>query len=204
MQERLRQLKYSSVVKKNEQVILKQYEKLAHKVAHKVQKKMGFKYDYEDLFQYALLGILQAIRTFDSSKKVKFLTHAHNYAEFSVSHYIRADTGQIKIPYTKIIQKETALPLFCELEDTNLPKPDMPSTFKDIELKTILFKYINKLPEKQKDIFLLTFRDENTADQIAKKYNITRQAVNIQAKKAAKALQIMMLEDNIDSQTIRG
>jgi RNA polymerase sigma factor (sigma-70 family) len=195
-------VKYSDNVKPNEEKILRQFDKLAHKVAHKTHRKMGNKYEYEDLYQVALLGIMQAIRTFDETKKVKFLTHAHNYAEFSISHYIRADTGQIKIPYTKIITKETAMPAYCELDDKNLQVPTNPTTFRAVEISSILKSYIEKLPERQRDIFQLTYQFGFTADEIAEKYGVTRQAVNLQAKNAAKSLQKMLETDKINYKTI--
>ena len=61
-------------------------------------KKYNGKYALEDLTQEAKLGALKAFRTFDPSKNVKLITHIHNYINFYLSHYVRADTGLIKIP----------------------------------------------------------------------------------------------------------
>ena len=83
---------------RNEEKILKKYEKLINKLAHIAHRNYNGKYALEDLIQEARLGAIKGFRIFDPKKNVKEITHIHNYINFSISHYLRTDTGTIKIP----------------------------------------------------------------------------------------------------------
>ena len=81
-----------------EEKILKQYDKLINKLASEVYKNYNQKYALEDLIVEAKLGAIKGLRCFDPSKNVKLITHLHNYIKFNMSHYIRANSGVIKVP----------------------------------------------------------------------------------------------------------
>jgi len=53
-------------------------------------------YDFDDLYQAAIVGLIHAYRNFDSSKGAKFSTYAHFYISGEVKRFVRDSCG-IKI-----------------------------------------------------------------------------------------------------------
>ncbi|AMB18751.1 RNA polymerase sigma factor [Bacillus phage Eldridge] len=68
-------------------------------IAQHIRGWAGGGHDLEDLQQVAYIGLLQAIRAFDTSRDVKFLSYALPCAKGAVKRFIR-DNGPVKVPRT--------------------------------------------------------------------------------------------------------
>lgn len=167
-----------------EEKILKQYDKLINKLASEVYKNYNQKYALEDLIVEAKLGAIKGLRCFDPSKNVKLITHLHNYIKFNMSHYIRANSGVIKVP------KNPAYKIIPEIVDNEFLlsnsnySSDNLKTISDLDNKIMVDKYFDILSDKQKKVLQMIFVEGFTYSEVAKEMNVSRQFANSIAIKA--------------------
>jgi len=181
------------MTKREEDNELKQYEAMIRKIAADYNFKYTNKYDIEDLQQAARLGVLAAIRNYDSKFATKKITHYYNYACFYISHQIRKDTGIIHIPVKPLSNPNIQKPSVIELKDYNVSS-STGSTIDAIENKITLEKHFNSLTNYQKDVIKKVYLEGYTYNEVANKYNVTRQAVNIVANKGLSKLKNLLFE----------
>ncbi|AIW03562.1 RNA polymerase sigma factor [Bacillus phage Moonbeam] len=79
-----------------ENAIIKNCERL---IAQHIRGWAGGGHDLEDLQQVAYIGLLHAIREFDTNKDNKFLSYALPCAKGAVKRFMR-DNGPVKVPRT--------------------------------------------------------------------------------------------------------
>ena len=116
---------------------------------------------FEDLIQEGFLGLLEAEKRFDLSKKAKFSTYAFYW---------------IKKKILEAIQKEKIQSLnSVELKEEILKSPIIEKTYesRDLDISS-LNKNLSSLEQK---IFRLHFQQEKTLSQIAKELGIRREKV---------------------------
>ena len=180
-----------------EEQILKQYDKLINKLASEIYKNYNQKYPLDDLLVEAKLGVIKGLRCFDPSKNVKLITHLHNYIKFNISHYIRANTGLIKVP------KNPAHKIIPEIVDNEFLlsnsnySSDAFKTINDSDNKILVEKYLDILPEKQKKVLQLIYVEGFTYNEVAKKMNVSRQFANAIAIKAINKIKEEFTKDFI-------
>ena len=122
-------------------------------------KKEGI--SFEDLVQEGFLGLLEAEKRFDSSKKAKFSTYAFYW---------------IKKKILEAIQKEKILSLnIIELKEEILENSIKERTNENggLDISSI----DNTLSSLEQKIFKLYFQQEKTLSQIAKELGIHREKV---------------------------
>jgi RNA polymerase sigma factor (sigma-70 family) len=193
----LGQLKMRTKQERYEEQILKQYDKLINKLASEIYKNYNQKYPLEDLLVEAKLGAIKGLRCFDPSKNVKLITHLHNYIKFNISHYIRANSGLIKVP------KNPAHKIIPEIVDNEFLlsnsnySSDASKTINDSDNKILVEKYLDILPEKQKKVLQLIYVEGFTYNEVAKKMNVSRQFANSIAIKAINKIKEEFTKDFI-------
>jgi len=74
-----------------ETIALKKFDRLAHKLAKYYFDRSAGRYEYDDLYQAARLGIVNASRTFNPDLGYEFITHAWHCAKNSVKKHMRND-----------------------------------------------------------------------------------------------------------------
>lgn len=173
-----------------EEQVLRQFEKLIHKIAHKTYVNYNYKYALEDLVQEAKLGCVLAYRKYDPNRNCKLITHLHNYINFHLSHYLRADTGLIKIPSRVMTDPNKKKPEFSSNEFLYENSSETgPVVFDNIEDKINIEEFLSVLSDRQKDIIKKIYLEGYTYDEVANMYNISRQAANFDAAKGIKKIQ---------------
>ncbi len=121
-------------------------------------KKEGV--SFEDLVQEGFLGLLEAKKRFDPSKKIKFSTYAFYW---------------IKKKILEAIQKEKIQSLdSVELNEEILESPIIEKTYESEDLEVFLDKHLTPLEQK---VFKLYFQQAKTLSQIAKDLGIRRERV---------------------------
>jgi len=167
---------------RNEEKILKKYEKLINKLAYIAHRNYSGKYAIEDLIQEARLGAIKGFRIFDPKKNVKEITHIHNYINFSISHYLRTDTGTIKIPSNIITDASKIKPeivyneFYSDIPNRNLIFDSLIDSH--VEAKVLSEQYLSILPIKNAEILKMIHMDGFSCDEIAKKLGVSRQYIN--------------------------
>ncbi len=183
---------------RNEEKLLRDYEKLIYKLANKQYLRYNKKYSLEDILQEAKISAIRAYRNYDPSKNTKLITHLYNYINFYLSHYFRSDTGLIKIPARVLDNKEKSKPEIVQNDflydnsSDNHPFEDI-SNYED---KILLDNMLCQLNKKEEDILNLIYLQGYTYDEVAIMYNVSRQAINNTANKSLKKLREKMSVSN--------
>ena len=115
---------------------------------------------FEDLIQEGFLGLLEAEKRFNTSRKVKFSTYAFYWIKKRILEAVRKEK----------IQSLNSL----ELKDEIIANPIIEKTYESKELDIFLDKNLSSLEQK---IFKLYFQQEKNLSQIAKELGIRREKV---------------------------
>ena len=189
----------TAIDKRKEEKVLRDYEKLIFKLANKSYIRYNRKYALEDVLQEAKISAIRAYRNYDPSKNTKLITHLHNYINFYLSHYFRADTGLIKIPNKVLRDENKQKPelvhndfIYDNSTDNEHPFLDNSSIDKKIQLDELL----DTLSDREKEIINLIYIQGYTYDEVAMMYNVSRQAINNAANKSIKKLREKNLAEN--------
>ena len=173
---------------KEEEKILSQYNDLIHKISYQYYINYNKQYAFDDMLQEARLATVKAIRTFDPAKNVKLITHIYNQIKFRFSHYTRSNTGTIKIPALVASDPGKIKPKIVDNQILYDNSNDKSLTVEISENKLLIDDYFKVLNEKQRKILTLIYLEGYTCDEVAEKFNVTRQAVNFTANKALKLI----------------
>lgn len=182
-----------------EEEVLQKYNKLILKLSHKKFKSYGGKYPLEDIIQEAKIGAIRALRGYDPTRNVKLLTHLHNYINFYLSHFTRADTGLIKIPKTTQVDNEKLPEIIdngvFQVNFLNERCPLQENENKITENKIILDECFSILTEKEKTILKLVYLEGYTYNEVADYYNVSRQYCNAVAAKAIQKIKDQFVDN---------
>lgn len=171
------------------------YIPLVHKLAIKEYRKIGFRYDYEDLFQVGCVGLMKAAKNFDETKGCKFLTYAYINILGTISNFMRNDRWYIakdsrerlKNSYAPtsldtLVGSEQDTPLMDFIGNKNMQNSSM-------EIRLIL----NKLPEKLKRIIELRYFYGYLQQEIAEMFSTTQATISRSEKSALQILKEEMM-----------
>jgi RNA polymerase sigma factor (sigma-70 family) len=164
----------------DEQAVMKKYERLAHNVS----KRYNGNVESDDVVQYARMGILKAIRTYDPSKETEFMTHAYTCAFNSIRHNTRKDTGVVHIPYKRIVDGRTDNPVRVDMPTDNDHLTEYISFDGSADIKVVLGDVLAKLPETERFIVEQMHLKGCTAEEVAACLNMSVSKVYKEAKKA--------------------
>ena len=189
----------TAIDKRKEEKVLRDYEKLIYKLANKSYIRYNRKYAFEDILQEAKVSAIRAYRNYDPSKNTKLITHLHNYINFYLSHYFRADTGLIKIPNKVLRDEQKQKPELVHNDFLYDNSSDHEHPFLDnskVDLKIQLEELLDSLNNKEKEIINLIYIEGYTYDEVAIMYNVSRQAINNTANKSIKKLREKNFAEN--------
>ena len=141
----------------------------------KINHKWG---NTDDGFQEGILGIYQAIKTYDFSYNTKFLTHLYPNIEARIRRFI--DKENYRVSYNAIseikkgrrdkIQFQTCEGL--EIEDKNINDVNL-------EEKTFVAKLLDCWTKQEKYIIEKLYFDGYSEEEVAKQLKVSRQRVHI-------------------------
>ncbi|RKY42015.1 MAG: hypothetical protein DRP80_07235 [Candidatus Omnitrophota bacterium] len=114
---------------------------------------------FEDLIQEGFLGLLEAEKRFDSSKKAKFSTYAFYWIKKKISEAVRKEKAQSLNS--------------SELKEEILEGSIIEKTYESEDLD--IFSFNKNLLSLEQKIFKLYFREGKSLPQIAKELNIRRE-----------------------------
>jgi len=137
--------------------VCQNYLPLVKSIASRYKGRVSF----EDLIQEGFLGLLEAEKRFDSSKKAKFSTYAFYW---------------IKKKILEAIQEEKIQSLnSVELKEEILESPIVKKTYESKD--SDIFSLNKNLSSLEQKIFRLHFQQARTLSQIAKELGIRRERV---------------------------
>lgn len=158
-------------------------------VAHIVKKYDNGKNDLDDLISIGTIGLIKGIDTFSNKNGTRLTTYAARCIENEILMYFRSDKKNqknISINESVGFDKDGNEISFIDILKT--PNPDYVN---DIDLQDnikLLYKYINILTSREKEIIIKRYGLFNTKEQtqkeIAKEFKISRSYVSRIEKRA--------------------
>ena len=131
----------------------------------KINHKWG---NTDDGFQEGILGIYQAIKTYDENYNTKFMTHLYFYVEAKIRKYIDKERYRVPQYVIESIKKgEQERVYFSELENNE-----------NLENKVLIEKVLNYCTDQEKTVINYLFFEGYTGEEVAQKLGISRQWVH--------------------------
>lgn len=157
----------------------------------------------EDLISIGTIGLMKAINTFNTDKKIKLATYASRCIENEILMYFRTNKkNNYNISLDEPIGYDKDGNDITILDVIKAPKPDyIEDMFKNDNIKTLL-KYLDVLTPREKEIierrYGLNNQDEETQKKIAKKLKISRSYVSrIEKRAITKILREFIKNNNL-------
>ena len=138
-------------------------------VAHIVKKHSCMGEDQSELISIGTIGLIKAINTFDSEKKIKLATYASRCIENEILMYLRKSVNQKgEVSFDE--------PLNTDWDGNELLLSDVLGTDNDMVMRPIeddvdrqlLQSAMNKLSEREKEIITMRFGLGETAERTQK------------------------------------
>lgn len=177
MQEKTK--RFLKVNKINEKQALIKFDKMAIKIA----KQYSGKNEFDDLYQVAKIGIIEAARTYNP-EKASLSTHVFNMILFNVRKLVLKESNLIYIPpYVKQEIKD----VMVDIESFDIADTSTDFT-KYIIFNEIFNQLLNPLTKKQREVIKLKYIEGLTVAEIAKVIGCSHQNVSSVCKSAEKAI----------------
>lgn len=144
--------------------------------------------DFEDLISVGAIGLIKAIQSYDNSKNIKLATYASRCIENEILMQLRKSS---KTKYEISLEE----PLNCDSDGNELLLCDVlcfeeETVTKNLELsaeKQLLFKSLQKLQKRERDIMVLRFglfgSEEKTQKEVADFLGISQSYISRIEKK---------------------
>lgn len=174
--------------KEDEYAKLKLIEHNLRLVVYVAKKFASSEVDVEDLISIGSLGLIKAINSYKSDKNIKIATYASKCIENEILMYLRKISKQkqmVSLDEPLNVDGEgNELVLFDLLpSETDCPQEDI----EKMTEKEILWKVINKLNAREKEIMVLRFGlgggDELTQKEVADTLGISQSYISRLEKK---------------------
>ena len=152
-------------------------------VAHIIKKYYANSHEQEDLISIGTIGLIKAINTFKTEKKIKLATYASRCIENEILMYIRKNAshrGDISIDE----------PLNTDWDGNELLLSDVLGTEEDMILRPLedavdlqlLRQALKELPEREREIVLMRYglegRKELTQKEVAQHMGISQSYIS--------------------------
>jgi RNA polymerase sigma factor (sigma-70 family) len=157
-------------------------------MAYKLALKFSYVHDFEDMYQVAKIGIIDAVRSFDIKRGAKLSTHVFNMIISHLRKFNAKDTGIIYYP-PHIVDRNISVFNLSEVFDFSSDH----ELFNSVELNYIIDNAMSKLTEKQKRIVYMRYILGHSVPEIAKRMNCSHQNISALCNKAKN-----ILKSNID------
>lgn len=140
----------------------------------KINHKWG---NTDDGFQEGILGIYQAIKTYDENYNTKFMTHLYFYVEAKIRKYIDKERYRVPQYVIESIKKgEQERVYFSRIEDLEIGDENI--KIDNLENKVLIENLLSCCTKKERQILDLLFFKGYSGEEIAKKLGMSRQWVH--------------------------
>lgn len=141
-------------------------------------RKINYKWgNTDDGFQEGILGIYQAIKTYDESYNTKFMTHLYFHIEAKIRRYIDKERYRVPQYVIESIKKGKQERVYfsgienLEIEDGNIDN-------ENLENKVLVEKLLNCCTKQEKEVLNLLFFEGYSGEAAAEKLGMSRQWVH--------------------------
>ena len=156
--------------KKAIETLIERYLNTIRKINH----KWG---NTDDGFQEGVLGVYQAIKTYDENYNTKFMTHLYFYVEAKIRKYIDKERYRVPQYVIESIKKgEQERVYFSGIEDLEIGDENI--KIDNLENKVLIENLLSYCTKKERQILDLLFFKGYSGEEIAKKLGMSRQWVH--------------------------
>ena len=162
-------------------------------VVYLAKKYEQTKVDLEDLVSIGTIGLIKGVSTYKPDKNIKLATYASRCIDNEILMYLRKNKKR-----NADVSLEESLSYDAEGNELHLedilgtPEDVVTKEIEDEDLKAILLKEIEKLPERDKKIMKLRYglfgENEITQKELAEKLNISQSYISRIEKKVIKKM----------------
>ena len=151
-------------------------------------RKINYKWgNTDDGFQEGILGIYQAIKTFDESYNTKFMTHLYFHIEAKIRRYIDKERYRVPQYVIESIKKgEQERLYFSAIENFEIEDGSIDN--EDLENKVLVERLLNYCTNQEKEVLNLLFFEGYSGQAVAEKLRMSRQWVHSIKHKALKKI----------------
>lgn len=140
----------------------------------KINHKWG---NTDDGFQEGILGIYQAIKTYDESYNTKFMTHLYFHIEAKIRRYIDKERYRVPQYVIESIKKgEQERVYFLGIENLEIEDGNIDN--ENLENKVLVEKLLNCCTKQEKEVLNLLFFEGYSGEAVAEKLGMSRQWVH--------------------------
>ena len=140
----------------------------------KINHKWG---NTDDGFQEGILGIYQAIKTYNESYNTKFMTHLYFHIEAKIRKFIDKERYRVPQYVIESIKKGKRERLyFSELENFEIEDENI--EIDNLENKVLVEKLLNCCTMQEKEVLNLLFFEGYSGQAVAEKLGMSRQWVH--------------------------
>ena len=167
-------------------------------VASRIATRFPYGFDYEELFSVGCQGLLKAVRSFDLSRNVKFITYSVRCIDNEILYYIRKNTQNVSL-----VSLEQNNYIDGDGNEQHLidviPEARSLDSFQDVERqekRKCLMEAIASLSPREQKVILLHYGFINdtcaTQKEISKQLHLSQGHVSRIAKTARKKLETIL------------
>lgn len=156
--------------KKAIETLIERYLNTIRKINH----KWG---NTDDGFQEGVLGVYQAIKTYDESYNTKFMTHLYFYVEAKIRKFIDKERYRVPQYIIESIKKGEKERLYY-LELDNFEIEDENIEMDNLENKVFVEKILNCCTDQERTIINYLFFEGYSGEAVAKKLGKSKQWVH--------------------------
>ena len=140
----------------------------------KINHKWG---NTDDGFQEGILGIYQAIKTYDESYNTKFMTHLYFHIEAKIRRYIDKERYRVPQYVIESIKKgEQERVYFSGIENLGIEDGNIDN--ENLENKVLVEKLLNCCTKQEKEVLNFLFFEGSSGQAVAEKLGMSRQWVH--------------------------
>ena len=140
-------------------------------MALKLSRKYSCQGEFDDLYQMAKISIIEAIRTYDSSKGTKLSTYVFSSIIFNLKNYNAKNKSIIYQPSYALQKAERV-----DFEVVDSLSSD--NNFSKVDFKLLLEHAMSTLTEKQRKILKLKYLEGFTISEIASLMDCSHQNIS--------------------------
>jgi RNA polymerase sporulation-specific sigma factor len=173
-------------------VDVRNYLRLARSQASKIYKNIKqSKYDFEDIFQMCCLSLVNASKTFDEKRNIKFITYAYSRIYLDVIHQIREDKfypcHRDKRMYMTMESLDNTFTCNKDSKEISFADKMLSDNYKgcnDVFNNILVKNALDKLPNEYRKIISLRYFKDRTQVEVARLLNTNQVAISRMEKKA--------------------
>ena len=152
-------------------------EKLIERYLNTVRKINNKWGGTDDGFQEGILGIYQAIKTYDESYNTKFMTHLYFHIEAKIRKFIDKERYRVPQYVIESIKKgEQERVYFSGIEELELEAKNIDN--ENLENKILIEKALNYCTDQERTVIKYLFFEGYSGQAVAEKLGISRQWVH--------------------------